>query len=522
MTAKAFAHGWIDENRPRWSEWNRTIWEFGETAWREYRSAEWYAQQLETEGFEVERGSGSMPTAFSARRTRGNGPTIASYAEYDGVPDNCQAADTVERPRDGFSKRAGGHTDPHSALGIATFVGVLAAARAMERYDIAGTLAYFGEPAEKTRGSKPIHAAKGYYDHLDAAISFHPFYMLPLCNTARWDTHCGAGYSWVYRFICDRPETWPGAGSDSPIPASHAAPRAPGAGDAVAQMYLQGKVVRDHIVASGVSWSLNETILTSGQATADNLPSPEGEILYMARMPTVEMAHHLVASLDRIADAVAAMTHCRWERQWVAKSREGLANHAMAALAYENLVAAGPPVFGAEAVARANEMREALGRASIEAPFLPETERLVPPQEAEAALRRMLPETQRHFTSDDYTEYCWHCPTARFYVGRPALAPKPGEGPNPAWVMNALGGISACIDPMIASAAKTVAGTILDLFGKPEVLAEATAEFNARTGGGIGGTRWLAPQCDYAPPIDLGWPEYVTTPRGMDWSIPLR
>ena len=53
----------------------------------------------------------------------------------------------------------------------------------------------FGEPAEKLRLSKPVHAAKGYYDELDAAISFHPTYMLPLVNTARWDTHCGAGYA---------------------------------------------------------------------------------------------------------------------------------------------------------------------------------------------------------------------------------------------------------------------------------------------------------------------------------------
>ena len=90
---------------------------------------------------------------------------------------------------------------------MASLGGLLATKAAMQRHGIAGTLRFTGEPAEKVRGSKPIHAAKGYYDGLAGMISFHPFYMLPLCNTARWDTHCGAAYAMIYRFICDEPET---------------------------------------------------------------------------------------------------------------------------------------------------------------------------------------------------------------------------------------------------------------------------------------------------------------------------
>lgn len=526
--AKAFAGGWIEDRRGDWSAWNREIWDYGETAWREYRSAAWYVDRLEAAGFAVERASGGMPTAFAARRGTAGGPTIAAYAEYDGVPDNCQAADVRPGPRPGLSLRAGGHTDPHSALGIAALVGALAATAAMEAKGLRGQVALFGEPAEKVRGSKPIHAAQGYYDDLDAAISFHPFYMLPLCNTARWDTHCGAGYAWVYRFLCETPETWPAYApegdrrGDSPIPASHAAPRAPGANDAVTQMYIQGKAAKEHLLPSGISWSINETILTAGQATADNLPALEAEIMYMARMPDVALAEHVVAGLDRIAEAAARASHCRWERQWIAKSRPGLANHAMASLTYSNLAVVGAPVFGGEACELAQAIQRTLGDAPQDNPFLPQISELLEPQAAEAALRQMLSPQQTHFTSDDYTEYCWHCPTARFYVGRPALAPRPGGGAYPAWVMNALGGLAPCIDPMIETAAKTIAFTILELVERPEILRQATAEFVQRTGGGVGGEGWLAPLCDYLPPIDLRWPEYVTTARGTDWHIPAR
>ena len=190
-------------------------------------------------------------------------------------------------------------------------------------------------------------------------------------------------------------------------------------------------------------------------------------------------------------------------------------------LLVRNLAAVGAPQFGPEAIALANRIRAGLGLPAAERPFLAETEQLVEPEAAEAALRRMLPATQEHFTSDDYTEFCWHAPTVRLYVGRPTLAPRPDGQGWPAWAMNALGGLAPCIDPMIDTAARTLALTILDLASDPALVAAARAEFVARTGGGIGGTRWLAPLCDYAPPIHFRWPEYVTTPRGRrEWVIP--
>ncbi|HSH47358.1 MAG TPA: amidohydrolase [Halomonas sp.] len=511
----------VEELMPHLSEWNQTIWHYAETAWREYRSARFYVDLLREHGFTVEEGSGGMPTAFCATWSNGEGPTLGGYAEYDAVPGNCQAADVVQRPRDGLSPWAGGHTDPHSALGIGSLGGFLATQALMKAQGIGGTLKFFGEPAEKVRGSKPIHAAQGYYDDLDAAISFHPFYMLPLCNTTRWDTHCGAAYGVIYRFVCDSPETWLTSAVQSPIAASHASARAPGANDAVTQMYLNAKALREHVLASGLNWSMNEAILNAGQATADNLPAQMAEIQYFIRVSSVEQAEHVVQGLDHIAENVAQLTHCRVERHWVAKSRPGLANHALAELTYRNLERVGAPRLGDEAVALARQIQENLGMTPMERPFLADVEQLRSPQEAEHELRQILAPSQTHFTSDDYTEYSWHAPTVRLYIGRPALAPREDGKAYPAWVMNALGGLAPCIDPMIATAAKTVGLTLLDLFQEPAALEKARAEFVERTGGGIGGERWMAPLCDYEPPLQFRWPEYVTTPRGEhDWVIP--
>ena len=516
---KRTARQTVESRMPEFSDWAATIWNFGETAWREYRSAEFYVELLRREGFSVEVGSGGMPTAFCAEWSNGDGPTIGGYAEYDGIPGNCQAAEPRRAPRAGLSDLAGGHTDPHSALGVASLGGFLAAKAAMETHGIPGRLKFFGEPAEKLRGSKPIHAAAGYYDDLDAAISFHPFYMLPLCNTVRWDTHCGVGFAVMYSFRCDQPETWMTGGS-GPIPAAHAEARAPGATDAVVQMYATAKALREHVKAAGESWSMNETILNTGQATADNIPAQMAQIMYFIRVSEIAEAEHIVRGLDHFAAQAAALTHCTWQRDWISKSRPGLANHVMARAAYENLETVGAPVWGAGAADFARSVQAELGLDPMNAPFLPDISRLTPPEAAEAALRRILPPTQRHFTSDDYTEYCWHAPTVRLYIGRPALAAPEAGYRYPAWVMNALGGVADCIDPMISVAAQVVAMTAIDCLVDARMLAAAKAEFVDRTGGGVGGANWIPPLCDYAPPIGYRWPEYVETRRGWDWVIP--
>jgi aminobenzoyl-glutamate utilization protein B len=70
-------------------------------------------------------------------------------------------------------------------------------------------------------------------------------------------------------------------------------------------------------------------------------------------------------------------------------------------------------------------------------------------------------------------------------------------------------------------AAKTIGATIIDLIVDPDSLDKAKEEFNRRTGGGVGGSKWVAPllSSDFHPPVDLPWPEYVTTVRGFEWSL---
>ena len=520
--AKQDAIDWVDANRDTLSEFDLEIWRYAEPAWREYKSAKAYVDLLRRHGFAVEEGSGEMPTAFMA--TWGDsGPVIGSYAEYDAVPGNSQEPVPYTSPRAGLHPYAAGHTDPHSMLGVAALTGVLAAKSAFERHGLKGTLRFFGEPAEKVCGSKPVHAAKGYYDGVDAFFCYHP---LANNNTVTWETHCGSYWSAVFTFECSRPERW-AAEHASPrtseeAASSHITARVPGAIDALCLMYTMTKYTKEAVFPHTGTWTLNEFILAGGDATSDNLPPRFAQIQYSWRSPTLEIQEQIWRVLESNAKHAAAVAGCEAYVQWVTKTRVGLANNALAGLTYRNMELIGAPSYSEEGREFGRQIQRNLGLEPMTNPFPDSGERLKAPQTHEAELRDLLPSWQQNFTSDDYVEYSWHAPTVRLFTTRPTLSlPHPGYV-YPAWVYNAIGGRPELVDPGMFLAAKTIAASILDLVTRPETLAAARAEFEVRTGGGVGGSRWVAPLLpkDFSPPVDLRWPEYITTSRGDEWWIP--
>jgi aminobenzoyl-glutamate utilization protein B len=367
-----------------------------------------------------------------------------------------------------------------------------------------------------------VHAAHGYYDDLDAAVSFHPAYFRTYSNTTVLDTHCGSYWSKIYTFECPHPETWSAMGARAESANPHTSARAPGAIDAVCLMYTTSKYTKEAMLPHTGTWTINEAILAAGQATADNLAPNFAQIQYASRAPTLAMQERIFSILDNNAEHVAAMTNCKLRKGWVTKTRPGLPNHVMAHLCYDNLALVGPPAWGAAARKFGREIQKNLGFKPMSDPLLREMAQLSTPEDAEATLRLELPAWQLNYTSDDYTDYTWHCPTVRLMIGRATLrSPKPGYQ-YPLWVWNALGGFPATIDPTVLCAARTIGTTMLDLFTRPDQLKAARKEFRERTGGGIGGKKWVAPLLprNFKAPIHYRWPEYVTTARGSEWWIP--
>jgi aminobenzoyl-glutamate utilization protein B len=514
---KRSAFNWVNENRARFSDLQMRIWNYAETAWREYKSAAAFCEVLRAEGFDVEEGSGEMPTAFMATYGKGK-PVLATFAEYDAVPAQSQQGVPYRAPREGLHPYAAGHTDTHSMLGVAALVGALATQKAMQKHGLKGTVKIFGEPAEKVCGSKPVHAAKGYFDDMDAAVVYHP----NANNTVVWDTHFGAYWSVVFTFECQAPEKWIDK-SLMPLGGhSHASARCPGAVDALCLMYTMTKYTKEAMFPHTGTWTLNETILSDGQATSDNLPPRFSQIQYAWRSPALGIQEQIYRVLENNARQAAATTGCVAHVRWVTKTRVGLPNHAISDLTYRNLELVGAPSYSEEAKEFGRQIQRNLGVEPMDNPLLEVHSKLTPMLEYENMMRQAFPPWQKHFAADDYVDYTWHAPTARLYTARPRLRPPAPAFEYPGWTTNALGGRPELIDPGMFVAGKTIAGSFVDLLTDPAELEKAQAEFKERTGGGVGGSKWVGPLLpkDFYPPVDLRWPEYVTTVRGEEWWIP--
>ena len=150
---------------------------------------------------------------------------LGSYAEYDAVPGNSQQVGAVSgAARRGCTPMPPGTPTRIRCSAPPRWPAILAAKAAMEAHGVPGTLKLFGEPAEKVCGSKPIHAAKGYYDGLDAASSSIRW----PSNTVTGETQCGAYWSAVFTFEARRAGALgrPGADADrrrrTPPPAAPA------------------------------------------------------------------------------------------------------------------------------------------------------------------------------------------------------------------------------------------------------------------------------------------------------------
>jgi amidohydrolase len=153
---KAAAAHEVDRLADRLWDLSRRIHAHPELAFQEVQAAAWLTAELDELGFEVERGTADLPTAFRAwANGRPGGPTVAIQAEYDALPELGHGC--------GHNVIAGG------ALGAAAAVKAV-----LDRGDLAGRVLLIGTPAEEGGGGKILLLDRGAYDGVDVALYVHP------------------------------------------------------------------------------------------------------------------------------------------------------------------------------------------------------------------------------------------------------------------------------------------------------------------------------------------------------------
>ena len=127
-----------------------------ELAYHEKLAQDQLCSLLEKHGFDVQRGAGSLDTAFVAEYKSGKpGMTFAFMCEYDALPEI-------------------GHACGHNLIGTSGAGAGVILKEIMEKYGIGGTLKVLGTPAEENGSGKITMLDEGIFEGIDMALIMHP------------------------------------------------------------------------------------------------------------------------------------------------------------------------------------------------------------------------------------------------------------------------------------------------------------------------------------------------------------
>ena len=160
----------VDEQRADLVTLSDQIWAFAETALREKRSAAALADYADAQGFDVARGVAEMPTAFTASYGSGR-PIITIMGEYDALPGISQKA---QPSQEALHEGAAGHGCGHNLFGVASLGAAVAIKQQIEAGNLAGTIRFYGTPAEESVGGKLYMIRAGLFQDVDIALAWHP------------------------------------------------------------------------------------------------------------------------------------------------------------------------------------------------------------------------------------------------------------------------------------------------------------------------------------------------------------
>ena len=269
----------IEGKRELFTQASDRIWEFAETRFDEFQSAELLIELLESEGFTIEKGVAGLETGFIA--SYGSGlPVIALLGEYDALADLSQEAGiSTYQP---VQPRGNGHGCGHNLLGI----GAVAAAVAVKDYlqdnpDTQGTVRFYGCPAEESGYGKTYLAREGYFKDVDAALSWHPHSMNAVMHGSSNAVIHG---TFTFKGISAHAAAAPHLGRS--------------ALDAVELMNIGSNYMREHMIDQA---RIHYAITNSG-GLAPNVVQAEAEVTYLVRAPKSAQVRSLFDRLVKVAE----------------------------------------------------------------------------------------------------------------------------------------------------------------------------------------------------------------------------
>lgn len=432
--------GLVDQHAAHFSETSKTIWQYAELGYQEEKSSTLLQHELQASGFRVQAGVADEPTAFVATYGQGE-PVIGILGEFDALPGLSQAATPDRSP---ILADAPGHGCGHNLLGSGAALAVVALKEYMERNHVAGTLRYYGTPAEEGGDGKVYMIRAGLFRDVDVVLQWHPASENAVSNG-------GALAMNSARFL------FHGVAAHAAL----APDRGRSALDAVMLMGNGIEFLREHVPSN----SRIHYVITNGGA-APNVVPDTAELYLYARNPSLPVLGGVWGRILKIGQGGALMTETTLDVRDVGGTADVLPNDALAKVAQRNLEEVGGFRYTAEEKQFAEELQKSLPPGGAGA--LDSTSSILP-------LRR--PDPNAPAASTDVGDVSWNVPT----IGFETATFVPGVVPH-TWQAAASAGMSIGQKGMIV-AAKALAATGADLFSDRQLVLDAKADFRHQMDG---------------------------------------
>ena len=436
----------------------KEIWDHPQVALQETFASALLAKELEADGFMIEWGAGGMPTAFVATWGKGS-PIIGFLGEYDALPGLSQKVGTSKDP---IETGGPGHGCGHNLFGTACMASVMALKKAMIQENIEGTLRFYGCPAEETLMGKTFMARDGAFDDLDAAISWHPG-----STNIAWNGSSLALNSFKVNFHGVAAH----AGGSPHLGRS--------ALDGVMLMDVGMNYLREHIMQEA---RIHSVVTSGGQAP--NVVPAYAQVWYFIRAPHREQVDEIYAWVLDIAKGAALMSGTTHDIEFLTGCYDVLPNDTLSDLLLEKMQAVNDIKFTEQERDFARELQATFPAGSVERGFewmqRSASGGIADEDMHNPLWEQVLPHSDTPPLMGGSTEVgdvSWITPT-----GQITTTCWPLGTPGHSWQTVVSSGSSIGNKGMLF-AAKSMALAGWDLFTRPDVLAQAQAEFEkARKG----------------------------------------
>jgi aminobenzoyl-glutamate utilization protein B len=451
---KALAHAAIDRNADQIASIGDTVYYFGELGMQEIESAKFVKGVLEQIGFTVETGTAGMNTNIWAHWGTGK-PQIVIVSEIDALPGGSQAPLSIDHKP--LVTGAPGHMEGHNTHAGVAIGAAYAVKQAMQRFNIPGSVAISFGPAEEQIVSRPFLVRAGLYGNADVAVLLHIGdgfaagygLMNYAAISAKFDFHGKTAHGAV--------DPWNGKD----------------AVDAVELMDLGFDKMREHLRPT---YRAHRAITAGG--IQPNIIADYGQIWWFVRDADMAAAKETFDKLVKIAEGAALMTGTTMDYKIDAAAWPQLGLKPVAEAVQANIEAVGMPQWSEEEQAFARKFQTAMGARPIGLRTAPTP----------------LGQRPQSASSNDNGDVTWVVPSVALNF--------PGSVPGIGYHnwQAAVTPTSTIAHKGMVAGAKVLAGTIIDLLSRPELVAAARAEFDKQTSE----MKYFAVlPADAKPPLDL-------------------